>query len=56
MKIKCVAIDDEPLALPVIEKMLQKFPMLNLVATSDDAISGAEIFEATSHRSFIYRY
>jgi len=42
MKIKCVAIDDEPLALLVIEKMSRKFPVLNLVATFDDAISGAE--------------
>jgi two-component system LytT family response regulator len=42
MKLKCVGIDDEPLALLVIEKMIQKFPVLNLVATFDDAISGAE--------------
>jgi len=42
MKIKCVAIDDEPLALLVIEKLMQKFPMLHLAATFDDAISGAE--------------
>jgi two-component system, LytTR family, response regulator len=42
MKIKCVAIDDEPLALVIIEKMVKKFPMLHLVATFDDAISGAE--------------
>jgi two-component system, LytTR family, response regulator len=42
MEIKCIAIDDEPLALVVIEKLIQKFPMLHLVATFDDAISGAE--------------
>jgi two-component system, LytTR family, response regulator len=42
MKIKCVAIDDEPLALGLIEKMVQKFPSLTLVATFDDPISGAE--------------
>jgi two-component system LytT family response regulator len=42
MKIRCVAIDDEPLALLVIEKLVQKFSMLHLVTTFDDAISGAE--------------
>lgn len=42
MKIKCVAIDDEPLALRVIEKLIRKFPMLQLLATFDDAVSGAE--------------
>lgn len=42
MKINCVAIDDEPLALLVIEKLTGKFPMLNMLATFDDAISGAE--------------
>lgn len=42
MNIKCIAIDDEPLALTVIEKMVQKFPALNLVAAFDDAVAGAE--------------
>jgi two-component system LytT family response regulator len=46
MKIKCVAIDDEPLALVVIEKMVKKFPALNLTASFDDAISGAEFLRA----------
>ncbi len=42
MKIKCVAIDDEPLALILIERLVQKFPVLRMIATFDDAISGAE--------------
>jgi len=42
MKIKCVAIDDEPLALNLIRKYIQQFPVLNLLQTFDDAISGAE--------------
>ena len=42
MNIKCVAIDDEPLALVLIEKLILKYPMLQLVATFDDAISGIE--------------
>ena len=46
MTIKCVAIDDEPLALLVIEKLVQKFPVLSLATTFDDAISGAEFLRA----------
>ncbi len=42
MQIKCVAIDDEPLSLQLIEKYVSKFPALKLVHTFDDAISGAE--------------
>jgi len=42
MKIKCVAIDDEPLALVIIEKMIHKFPMLTLAGSFDDAVFGAE--------------
>lgn len=46
MKLKCIAIDDEPLALVVIEQFVKQFPALNLVATFDDAISGAEFLRA----------
>lgn len=42
MQIKCVAIDDEPLALELIKKYAEKFPDLVMVQTFDDAISGAE--------------
>ena len=42
MQIKCVAIDDEPLALELIKEYTAKFPELKLVQTFDDAISGAE--------------
>src|SRR5438094_727732 len=42
MQIKCVAIDDEPLALEVIKQYVSKFPALKLVQTFDDAVSGAE--------------
>ncbi|MDO9375735.1 MAG: LytTR family DNA-binding domain-containing protein [Ferruginibacter sp.] len=40
--LKCIAIDDEPLAFLVISKLAKAFPVLNLVATFDDPISGAE--------------
>src|ERR1044071_3650845 len=46
MQIKCVAIDDEPLALQLIEQFVSKLPALKLVQTFDDAISGAEFLRA----------
>jgi two-component system, LytTR family, response regulator len=42
MKLRCVAIDDEPLALVLIRDYVSKFPELELVQTFDDAVSGAE--------------
>jgi two-component system, LytTR family, response regulator len=40
--LKCVAIDDEPLAVDLIKGYLGKIPELQLVQTFDDALSGAE--------------
>jgi two-component system, LytTR family, response regulator len=42
MPLRCVAIDDEPLALDLIKAYTARFPELQLVQTFDDAISGAE--------------
>lgn len=42
MQLKCVAIDDEPLALELIKTYVQRFPMLTLVGTFENAISGVE--------------
>lgn len=42
MVIRCVAIDDEPLALNVIREYAKQYPALQLVQTFDDAIAGAE--------------
>ena len=42
MALKCVAIDDEPLALELIKNYVAWFPALQLVNTFEDAISGAE--------------
>jgi len=42
MQIKCIAIDDEPLALELIKEYVEKFPALKMVQTFDDAITGAE--------------
>jgi two-component system LytT family response regulator len=40
--LKCIAIDDEPLALKLISGYVARIPSLNLVHTFEDAISGAE--------------
>lgn len=38
----CIAIDDEPLALELLEGYISGFPSLELVKTFDDSIEGAE--------------
>lgn len=47
MPLKCVAIDDEPLALELITKYVASFPELQLIYTFEDAVSGAEFLEKT---------
>lgn len=42
MKINCIAIDDEPLALEKIKDYVSKVPYLNLVATFDNGIDSLE--------------
>nr|WP_199158275.1 LytTR family DNA-binding domain-containing protein [Pedobacter sp. ASV2] len=42
MALKCVAIDDEPLALELIKTYVSRFPALQLVQVFEDALSGAE--------------
>jgi two-component system LytT family response regulator len=42
LKLKCVAIDDEPLALALIAEYASRFPAIALVKSFEDAISGAE--------------
>lgn len=45
MQIKCVAIDDEPLALELIKEYVSNFPSLKLLQTFDDAIAGIEFIK-----------
>lgn len=47
MLLKCIAIDDEPLALKLIAGYVARFPFLQLVNTFEDAISGAEFLKNT---------
>lgn len=42
MQLKCIAIDDEPLALELMKTYIAKFPSLSLLQVFEDAISGAE--------------
>src|SRR6478735_7335057 len=46
MTLKCVAIDDEPLALNLISVYAKKIPSLELVQTFTDAIAGLEYLQA----------
>jgi DNA-binding LytR/AlgR family response regulator len=42
MKIKCIAIDDEPLALEIIKDYSGKVPFLDLIKTFDNAIESID--------------
>lgn len=42
MRIDCIAIDDEPLALDIIRDYAHKIPFLNLVSTFDNAMESLE--------------
>lgn len=48
MLLKCIAIDDEPLALKLIAGYVARFPFLQLVNTFEDAISGAEFLTSNT--------
>ena len=47
MQLKCVAVDDEPLALELLQEYISRFPQLKLVHTFDDAISAVELLRNT---------
>jgi len=48
MGIRCVIVDDEPLAIRVLEKHIMNVPDLELVATFDNAISAGHFLQDTS--------
>ncbi len=45
MKIKCIAIDDEPLALRQIADFIRQTPFLNLIAECKDAFEAMDILQ-----------
>ena len=45
MKIKCLAIDDEPLALQQLAAYIHKIPFLNLVAECESALHALKIMD-----------
>ena len=46
MKINCIAIDDEPLALDIIKDYCSKIPFLNLIRTFDNAMDSIEFIRS----------
>lgn len=48
MILRCVAFDDEPLALRLIQTYVARFPGLELVQVFEDALSGAEFLKQNS--------
>lgn len=46
MSLRCIAIDDEPLALELISEYAARIPELQLLQTFEDAISGGEFLRA----------
>lgn len=48
MAIRCVVIDDEPLALEIISAYISRFPALEMVEVFDDAITASEFLRQTS--------
>jgi len=48
MPLKCIAIDDEPLAIELISTYVSRVPGLELLQTFEDAVSAVEYIEKTS--------
>lgn len=46
MKVQCIIIDDEPLAIALIEAHIAKFPNLEVVATCNNALEGFEVLKS----------
>lgn len=45
MNISCIAIDDEPLALEIIEEYIEKVPFLNLLKTFNSGLESLEFLK-----------
>lgn len=45
-KLRCIAVDDEPLALDIIEDYVSKVPFLELVKRTENAIEALQLVQA----------
>ncbi len=45
MKLRCIAIDDEPLALELLEDNIRKVPFLDLVASCENPLEAFKVLE-----------
>jgi two-component system LytT family response regulator len=45
-KLRCIAVDDEPLALDIIEDYISKVPFLELVTRTENAIEALQLVQA----------
>ena len=45
--LRCIAIDDEPLALRLVTDYISKVPFLELVAGCGDAFEAAKVMQST---------
>jgi two-component system LytT family response regulator len=45
-KLRCIAVDDEPLALDIIEDYISKIPFLELVKRTENAIEALQMVQA----------
>ncbi|WP_247235005.1 LytTR family DNA-binding domain-containing protein [Telluribacter sp. SYSU D00476] len=53
MALRCVAVDDEPLALRIIDQYVSRFPALELVETFEDSIAASEYLKS-SHCDILF--
>jgi DNA-binding LytR/AlgR family response regulator len=47
MKLRCIAIDDEPLALEIIKDYISKVPFLELTETFDNALDSIDFIRTS---------
>ena len=48
MKLKCLVIDDEPLAVNVVKKFIDRVPFLELLDSTCNALEGLEMLRTTA--------
>ena len=56
MILKCIAVDDEPLALDIIEDYISKVPFLELVKRTENAIEALQLVQAGGIDLVFFRY